>query len=279
MRSQSVVVFAFANWDHGADGFNMKLGFEEEQAPFESPSQKARFWTEAWVRNQVFCPNCGRSDLSKFENNRPVADFHCASCREEYELKAQKDKFGPKILDGAFQTMLERLRSDKNPNLVLMNYELKTLSVKNLFFVPKHFFVPEIIEKRRPLAETARRAGWVGCNILLSAIPDAGKVFLVSDGQSLSKEAVLDKWRDTLFLREESADARGWLIEVMKCIELIGKPEFELNEVYVFERRLSTLYPGNKNVRPKIRQQLQVLRDKGYLDFSTRGRYRRKKLV
>jgi len=26
--------------------------------------------------------------------------------------------------------------------------------------------VPEIIERRKPLAITARRAGWIGCNIL-----------------------------------------------------------------------------------------------------------------
>jgi len=252
----------------------MKLGFEEAQTPFESPSQKARFWTEAWVRNQVFCPNCGRADISKFENNRPVADFHCASCREEFELKAQKTKFGPKVLDGAFRTMLERLGSSENPNLMLMNYDLKALSVTNLFVVPKHFFVPEIIEKRKPLAETARRAGWVGCNILLSGIPDAGKIFFVRDGQALPKDSVLDKWRQTLFLRDEPTDARGWLIEVMKCVELVGKAEFELSDVYAFENRLSKIYPDNHNVRPKIRQQLQVLRDQGYLEFVGRGHYR-----
>ena len=34
------------------------------------------------------------------------------------------------------------------------------------------------------------------------------------------------------------------------------------------------LYPANHNVRPKIRQQLQVLRDRGWLEFVGRGRYR-----
>jgi Dam-replacing HTH domain len=41
-----------------------------------------------------------------------------------------------------------------------------------------------------------------------------------------------------------------------------------------FEPRLAALYPGNNNVRPKIRQQLQVLRDRGWLEFLGRGRYR-----
>ncbi|TIV75524.1 MAG: restriction endonuclease, partial [Mesorhizobium sp.] len=54
----------------------------------------------------------------------------------------------------------------------------------------------------------------------------------------------------------------------------IGTVEFDIEQVYSFERRLSALYPHNRNVRPKIRQQLQVLRDSGYLDFVSRGRYR-----
>jgi type II restriction enzyme len=60
----------------------------------------------------------------------------------------------------------------------------------------------------------------------------------------------------------------------MKCVEALGKREFELDDVYAFEGKLSGIYPDNNNVRPKIRQQLQVLRDKGYLDFLSRGSYR-----
>jgi type II restriction enzyme len=48
-----------------------------------------------------------------------------------------------------------------------------------------------------------------------------------------------------------------------------------LADVYAFEPRLAALYPGNSHVRPKIRQQLQVLRDKGWLAFNGRGTYRR----
>ena len=53
-----------------------------------------------------------------------------------------------------------------------MNYDLKSLAVVNLFIVPKHFFVREIIEERKPLAATARRAGWIGSNILLNRVPE-----------------------------------------------------------------------------------------------------------
>ncbi len=252
----------------------MKLGFEEEQTPYDGPTQSARFWTESWVRSQVYCPNCGRANVSKYENNRPVADFFCSSCKEDYELKSQKNAFGVKVVDGAFRTMSERLAANNNPNLMLLNYDLKKLSVTNFFVVPKHFFIQQIIEKRKPLAATARRAGWVGCNILLERVPEMGKIFLVKSGTPLPRDAVLEKWQKTLFLRDKGAEARGWLIEVMNCVELIGKAEFELADIYDFEQRLSGIYPNNRHVKEKIRQQLQVLRDQGFLDFVSRGRYR-----
>jgi type II restriction enzyme len=252
----------------------MKLRFEETQTAYTSGSQSARVWTERWVRDQVFCPSCGSPKINQFGINRPVADFFCPSCNEEYELKSQKSTFGNKVLDGAFRTMCERLAETNNPNLFLLNYDLMQFGVVSLFVVPKQFFVREIIQERKPLAPTARRARWIGCNILLNQIPASGKIFIVRDGQPQPKELVLKQCRKTLFLREEGLEARGWLIEVMKCVEMIGRPEFELDDVYAFEGRLSQLYPNNRHVKQKIRQQLQVLRDHGYLDFVSRGYYR-----
>jgi type II restriction enzyme len=252
----------------------INLGFEETQTPYTSGSQSARAWTETWVRSSMYCPNCGSSTISQFPNNRPVADFFCTSCKEEYELKSQKSAFGNKVLDGSFRTKCDRLAADNNPNLFILNYNLKELSVRNLLVVPKHFFVREIIEERKPLAATARRAGWVGSNILLNQIPQSGKIYIVRDGQIEPKDLVLNQWNKTLFLRDQEQEARGWLIEVMKCVEAIGKSEFKIEDVYAYEDRLSLLYPENRNVKPKIRQQLQFLRDRGYLDFLSRGYYR-----
>ncbi|HXT40957.1 MAG TPA: DpnI domain-containing protein, partial [Candidatus Angelobacter sp.] len=233
----------------------MKLGFEEQQTPYSSGSQSARAWTERWVHDWVYCPNCGNQKIDPFPNNSPVADFFCGACSEEYELKSQRNRFGDKVLDGAYDAKCERLAASNNPSLFLLNYDLKRLSVLNLLIVPKHFFIPEIIEKRKPLAATARRAGWVGSKILLGQIPESGKIYILKDGVPQSKDAVLAEWHKTLFLRSESLEARGWLIEVMRCVESIGKRDFEIDDVYAFDEHLSRLYPGNQNVRPKIRQQ------------------------
>lgn len=149
----------------------MKLSFDTQLADdYTSQSQKIRVLTEAWVDNAIFCPNCGRRDIDKYPNNQPVADFYCSNCKEEYELKSKKNSVGTKIVDGAYHTMIERLQSSNNPNFFLLNYDLSSFEVTNFLVIPKHFFVPKIIEKRKPLALTAQRAGWVGCNILLQSI-------------------------------------------------------------------------------------------------------------
>lgn len=257
----------------------MELGFEDSGAQFDSGSQNARVWSETWVARWFFCPGCGMQPVEQFKANRPVADFHCPRCQAEFELKSQKRRFGPTVPDGAHRTMLERLAARNNPNLVLMTYDMSRLAVTNLLVVPRHFFTPALIVARPPLAPTARRAGWVGCNIRLGDVPEAGRVFVVRDGLPRPRADVLAQWRATAFLQEESLEARGWLIEVLKCVEAIGRPDFTLAEVYAQEDRLAVLYPGNNNVRPKIRQQLQVLRDKGYLKFLGRGQYRAQQVL
>jgi predicted RNA-binding Zn-ribbon protein involved in translation (DUF1610 family) len=105
----------------------MKLGFEEFQTAYTSGSQSARAWTEAWVSTWAYCPHCGNAKIASFPNNSPLADFFCTSCNEEFELKSQKGKFGMRVVDGAFKTKCERLAASNNPNLFLMNYDLKSL--------------------------------------------------------------------------------------------------------------------------------------------------------
>jgi type II restriction enzyme len=256
----------------------MKLTLDEKLVEnYKSISQKVRVLTEQWVDKSIFCPNCGYFNIDKYPNNQPVADFYCSNCNEDYELKSKQDGVGTKIVDGAYRTMIERLRSSRNPNFFLLNYDLQKFEVRNFFVIPKHFFIPEIIERRKPLAPTARRAGWIGCNILLQSIPQTGKIFFIKDKHIEPKEKVLAGWQKTLFLREEKEiTAKDWLLDIMLCVDKLDKKEFTLDEVYAFENDLSQLHPENKHIKDKIRQQLQFLRDKGYLEFINRGSYRLK---
>jgi type II restriction enzyme len=114
----------------------------------------------------------------------------------------------------------------------------------------------------------------VGCNLLLSALPPDARIDAVTSGIESPPDQVREGWRAFSFLRDTTPESRGWMADVLACVREIRKPEFALNDVYAFERRLGALHRHNRNVRPKIRQQLQVLRDRGVLEFLGRGRYR-----
>jgi type II restriction enzyme len=158
----------------------------------------------------------------------------------------------------------------------LLNYNASDFKIKTFFVIPKHFFTPDIIEKRKPLSQTARRAGWVGCNILFNNIPQSGKIYIIKNGSIEPKNAVLKNWQRTLFLKEErKIETRGWLLDVMNCIDIINKQKFNLNEIYLFEKTLSKKHPNNKHIKDKIRQQLQILRDRGYIKFIEKGVYQK----
>lgn len=241
---------------------------------YSSASQQIRVVTEYWVSKSVYCPSCGNS-LSRFGNNMPVADYYCKECYEEFELKSKHGAVGKKIVDGAYATMIERLNANNHPNFFFLTYNKTTFEIIDFLTIPKYFFVAAIIEKRKPLNFTARRAGWVGCNIMVNNIPDFGKIYFIQNGAVKSKHEVLNKWRRTNFVKNtREFEAKGWLLDILICIERIRKEEFSLQEVYQFEEYLKTRHPLNNNVRAKIRQQLQFLRDMNHIVFWGQGNYK-----
>ena len=252
----------------------MKLSFDLELAnSYHSASQIARVLTESWVQDNLYCPRCGNSSVSKFENNRPVADFFCARCQNQYELKSKSGSIAEKVNDGAYETMIKRITGNQNPDFLFMSYSKDALTVDDLIIVPKHFFTPGIIEKRKPLAPTARRAGWVGCNILVSEIPMQGKIPIIKHGEMLDQNEVLQKVHNSALFQTNYIDGRGWLMDVLNCINAINNKTFTLSHIYSFENELQKKHPNNHNVKPKIRQQLQFLRDKGFIEFLGDGEY------
>ena len=56
-------------------------------------------------------------------------------------------------------------------------------------------------------------------------------------------------------------------MDVLKCVERIPQDYFCLDEVYAFVGELQQKHPDNNHVYDKIRQQLQFLRDKGFIQF------------
>lgn len=68
----------------------------------------------------------------------------------------------------------------------------------------------------------------------------------------------------------------GWTSLVLEGVLSLGHDVFSLDELLPFCSPLATRrYPRNRHVRPKLRQQLQRLRDLGCIEFLGGGVYRR----
>jgi type II restriction enzyme len=253
----------------------MDLMFNVELAKgYRSNSQIARVLSEDWVLRNSYCPNCGNHNLNIYNKNNPAADFYCRKCESDFELKSFRNIPPKKVVDGAYDSMFNKILSNRNPNLFFLQYS-PGYSVLNYFTIPKHFFTIDIIEKRKPLSKNARRANWTGCNILFGNLPQSSIIYIVKDSMLISPETVLQQWERTSFLIHKKNINRGWLIEVIGIIDKIPSEIFTIVDVYKFEEFLRHKYPGNRFIKAKVRQQLQVLRDKGLIKFIGNGVYQK----
>lgn len=239
---------------------------------YKSNSQRIRVLTEHWMDSNMFCPACLNPRINTFPNNMPVADFFCPKCNEQFQLKSQKNMFGKRILDGAYRLMMESIVKDARPNFFLMKYNVDYY-IEKLFLLPSFFFTKTVIEKRKPLSENAQRAGWVGCNILLNKIPPEGIIKIIEDKEIQNRNLILSQWKKIIFIRDKPLPERGWAVDMLRVVHSFGKKEFVLDEVYEYEEELAKDHPNNNFIKAKIRQQLQILRDKGILKFKERGKY------
>ena len=241
---------------------------------YKSNTQKMRVATEKWVEQNMFCPICGRPHLHHYTANKPVADFCCEECENDFELKSKnQDSLGKIINDGEYDTMMARLNDLHNPNFLFMTHIDEYIN--NFILIPNHFFTPEIIIKRKPLSDNARRAGWVGCNINIADIPQSGKIFIVKDGKEIDRNKVIDDYARIKELKNNSLASRGWMLDVLSCVERAKEDVLSLKEMYEFCDELQEKHRDKAHVKCKIRQQLQFLRDKGLIEFLERGVYRR----
>ena len=141
--------------------------------------------------------------------------------------------------------------------------------------IPKFVYVPGIIEKRKPLPPTARRHGWVGCNILYGNIPKQGKIPIIKNKNVVDKKIVVEKYTTVKQIQTNNIETRGWLFDVLNCVNSVHRDIFTLKEMYGFVDVLQELHQDNHNIEAKIRQQLQLLRDKSFIEFLGNGVYRK----
>ncbi|MGH9796130.1 MAG: DpnI domain-containing protein [Candidatus Acidiferrales bacterium] len=252
----------------------MRLTLPVPPDRYKSPPQRARIATELWAALNLYCANCHSNRLRQAAANHPAIDYFCQNCEAPFQLKSQSRPFGRRILDAAYSTMIRAIREDRTPNLLALHYDREAWSVRNLFLIPRFAYSESAIECRKPLGPAAQQAGWVGCYIRLDLLPPDVRIPLVLDGASYEAREVRRMFARIRPLEKLRAKQRGWTLDVLTAIRSLGKGEFSLADAYSLEANLSKLHPENRHVRDKIRQQLQVLRDRGLLAFVSPGRYR-----
>lgn len=244
---------------------------------YSSKAQRSRVITETWAADNLYCLNCTADRLEAHRPGKRVEDFQCPSCDRRVQLKAARGGHGRTVANSAYEPKMAAIEANAAPDYTFMGFDADAWRVTELAVVPGHFMTPSVVEKRPPLSENARRSGWVGSTIRLDRVPDAGRIELVHEGSSVAPTKARQTFAQTAFLAAEETSRRDWTTAVMDCIEDLDVSQgesFALGDVYAFEDRLAELYPDNDHIRAKIRQQLQVLRDEGLVEFLGDGEYR-----
>ncbi|MGH9350992.1 MAG: DpnI domain-containing protein [Terriglobia bacterium] len=240
---------------------------------YRSPCQRARVISEAWGRSNLYCPRCDSPRLEPSRTNTRAVDFVCPKCAADFQLKSQSRPFSRRITDSAYGPMRCAIEKSRTPHFFTLHYDSVYWRVRNLTLVPSFALTLSCLEKRKPLAFTARRSGWVGCNILLFKIPLDARIPVVAEGRPSTPASVRERYSRLQPLEGVGYEKRGWTLDVLNVVRSLQKRRFHLTELYGRSEELQLLHPGNLHTHEKIRQQLQRLRDMGLLEFSGGGRY------
>jgi len=240
---------------------------------YTSGAQKSRVLSELWFESNGYCLSCDSAVLRRTQCNTRATDFLCPTCDQSYELKSFRAQPTRSLVDGAYSSLMGKVLSGSAPTLMMLQRN-ECWTIQNLTAIHHLFLTPEVIEKRAPLSNTARRAGWVGCKIRLDRISPDAKISIITAGRANDPEAVRGAFKRFEKLSMVSPKKRGWTTLTLGMIRNLQAQIFTLKDLYQRESDFANIYPTNKNIRPKIRQQLQVLRDLGYLRFLGSGTYR-----
>jgi type II restriction enzyme len=240
---------------------------------YTSSAQKSRVISEAWFGANLYCLSCDQNSLTPSAINNRATDFICPVCRQAYELKTCKKEPKRRLVDGSFRVLMGRVSDGSAPALMILERDAQW-RITGLTAIHHLFLTASVIEERKPLSIHARRAGWVGCNIRLDLIASDAQVDVILRGNEHDSNSVRAAFQRFNKLDQVEPASRGWTTLTLKLIRDLKNSSFSLDTLYERENLLKSHYPANRNIRAKIRQQLQVLRDLGFLEFEGRGHYR-----
>jgi type II restriction enzyme len=220
---------------------------------YKSPAQIARVVSEAWGKLNLYCPNCPARWLNPTAANTQAYDYSCLDCHQHFQLKCMSSPIGRRILDAAFGAMMRAINEDRTPNLFALHYDRKSWLVKNLILIPHFALSASAIEPRKPLGVAARRAGWVGCFIVLEKIPPDARIHLVREGVVEPSSRVRHSYSRLRPLEDVPVEERGWMLDVLRVVHGLGKKQFTNSDVYQFTPELEKLHPENRHAPCMLR--------------------------
>lgn len=113
---------------------------------------------------------------------------------------------------------------------------------------------------------------------IISSVPKEKQRRFITKDKELFEEIINDEIVDEKYdggIESVLMNLTSWKKDVFKCLLEIQDDLFSLEQVYSFSGKLQELHPQNLNVEPKIRQQLQYLRDLGLIEFVKPGVYKK----
>src|SRR5260370_11442584 len=120
------------------------------------------------------------------KEDRDASNVVWTRCEERFQLKSGKSPFKSRIPDAAYSKMIEAIRKDETPSIFALHYDAVEWRVSNLILIPRFTYSLKDIFKRQPLSSTAERHNWVGCDILLRAIPQRARIQVILDVAPIS---------------------------------------------------------------------------------------------
>ena len=105
--------------------------------------------------------------------NSKSIDGICSSCGRKIQIKSSSHKFKPnkenilKILGAEYKTTLNSV-TESDWDLILVAYCKNENKINQILKVDSSHIKENSVLPRKPLASTARRAGWQGCYLIFN---------------------------------------------------------------------------------------------------------------
>ena len=108
----------------------------------------------------------------------------------------------------------------------------------------------------------------------MQKIPATAKIPIILNGEVMPLANVVSQYKKVFNLQTRSIESRGWLIDTLHIVERMENI-FSLKQMYEYCAELKIKHPNNNHIKDKLRQQLQFLRDKGFIEFNGNGVYKK----